>query len=53
MIQLLDPQPKVLKINDDSNNIKNVFGLNLWAHEPKHLMSQKRHVKIETKVVPT
>jgi len=43
VIQLLNPQPKVLKINDDSNNTKNVFGFNLWTHEPEHLMSQKIH----------
>lgn len=53
-IQIINPQHKTLKINDDFNNINNAFNFNMWAHNPQTLNKPKKpHAKIEMHVIVT
>jgi hypothetical protein len=41
VIQIINFKSKSSKIHDDTNNIKNIFSLNLWTYYAKYLVNQK------------
>jgi len=43
----------IAKVCDDTNNIKDLFYLNMWPHNAKHLMNKKENMWISPHVVPT
>ncbi len=45
VIQVFNPQSiKTLKSSDECSNTKNMFNLNMWTHNPKHLTNQESHM---------